>query len=102
MSFYSTRSAVHEIQAIRTAEIEVAAATGSPVIGMDSASDIYHVGCKRLGIDVSQVPYAGMRTVFKAAASSGYRRPAALAMDSAAIAGFEARFPGVKLPRVIG
>ncbi len=97
MHFNAVKVAIREMRAIQDAEREVAPVVG-PVLGMDSAAEVYGEACRRLGINVARVAPAGMADVFRAHRSSG-RKPA-LAMDASSMASLEQMIPGISRIRV--
>jgi len=94
-------AAMARMNAIRTAEQECRPILGE-IVAQDSAEDVYRLALDAKGIDTDGVPPAAYRHMVKLALSQDQAvQTPRVAMDSAAVQGFEDRYPNVKNMKVI-
>jgi hypothetical protein len=89
---FDSADPVRRMQDVRAAEAEVSPVVG-PVVGMDSANEIFREALRQLGVDTWKIHPSALPALFRHARATGARRSVP-AMDSASAADVARRFPG--------
>jgi hypothetical protein len=91
---FDSADPVRRMQDVRAAEAEVSPVVG-PVVGMDSAVDIFSAALSRLGVDAGKIHPSAMPTLFRLARQRQRERGTpAVAMDSRTSNDLATRYPG--------